>query len=271
MPVRRTKPDKPIARLGGRDRIEVSPSAKILSADELNALLEGKTEEEALEVFRARRSPEENAAFDEIVAGLNRVAIGPAWLAEQKRIAEEILNKSADLIDPEDFVREREPGSITYGITAYPVGSAPWYASEIQGHIGYLRRLLRGQRPDGIIDSVPADNDDMWLILDAAMRLASVWTEAKIAGAFTKPLETGLKQTERLAAIQKAANAQRHMKAKLDHRRWKAEAEGVWSRKHRLSAWACANAVIKSLGLSVVTKTVADIIRPLKPKVRNAR
>jgi hypothetical protein len=241
MPVRRIRLDKPIAALGDRERIEITGLG-----------------------------PEEAAAIREIAGSICRVAIGPKWLDEQERIAKEILDNSNHLFNPEDFTAEGEPGSITYGVTAYPVGSAPWYASAIQGHVDYLRRLLSGQRPDGLIESVPNDGG-MWLIIDAAMRLASIWTEAKIAGAFGKPLETGLNQTRRLAGIRDAANTRRRKTAVTEHERWKAQAESIWKKEPRLSATACAKVIINRLKLTVVTKTVADVIRPSKQKVGNAR
>ena len=234
MTVRRIMPDDPIAALSAV-RIEIEPSAD----------------------HPAMRTPEEQGAIREIAARLNCVAIGPKWLAEQERIAERILNKA--VFDESDLVGHG-PGSITYGITPHPVGSAPWYASRIAGQIGYLRRVLAGHTPDGITDDV-----NVWMVIDAAMQLGSAWTEAKINGMFGKPLATGLKQRSHLGENSKAANKKRQRCASVEHDRWQDEATAIWERRD-LSVSACAAAVIKKLRLSVAVKTVADRIRHLDPK-----
>ena len=239
MTVRRTKPPDAIAALHV-ERIEITPSGDGVDAQE------------------------DAVALREIAAKMNRVAIGPAWLAEQERAAEEILKNS----DPPslDDLRADRATAIAYGTGFYPVGTAAWYASSISGHIGYLRRLLDGVKPDGSFFGAEggwSDEEFRWLVIDAAMRLASVWTEAKINGAFRKPLATGLKQTARLTENRKEVNGRRQRSAAKQHAQWQAKAREVWGRNGRLSISSCAKIVIEKLGLSKDVKTVSDRIEGL--------
>jgi hypothetical protein len=247
MTVRRTKPSDAIAALHV-ERIEITPSGDGVD-------------------------PGEAGALRDIAAKMNRVAIGPSWLAEQERAAEKIL-KNSEAPSLDDLRADRGDG-ITYGIEFYPAGSAAWYASSIKGHIAHLQRLLNGTKPDGSFAGADGDWSDeefRWLVIDAAMRLASVWTEAKINGAFRKPLATGLKQTARLAENSKEVNERRQRLAAEQHAQWQAKAGYVWERNGRLSTSRCAKIVIEKLGLSKDVKTVADQIRSLRPrKVGNAR
>ena len=252
MPVRRTKSDDPIAALGGRENIKVTPSE------------DGAT------------GPEEAGAIKEIASQLYRIAIGPKWLDAQERIAEDIL-KSTTLSDPDFLKHDDAPGTIRYeDFSPYPAGSAACYALKILGHIAFLRRMVKafpgdGQQP---FDEAPKDiRENLWLVIDAAMRLASIWTESQINGAFGKPLKTGLKQAEHLEKNRSRANKRRHAEATAVHREWQTAAVEVWCRRPSLSTQACAESVIKRLCVSASNKTVADRIRRLKPskKVGDAR
>jgi hypothetical protein len=228
MPVRRIKIEDPIAGLGRTGSIFVTLKGGVVDPAE---------------------AAEEDTAIREIAHQFfHRDAIGPPWLDEQERRQKEILRSMPDLPDL--------------------AGSPPWYAVRIITSVASLRQMAKAFPCDGWnpLDEPPADvRKNLWLVIEAAMGLASILTEARINSAVGKPLKSGLKQTEHLQKNISSANRRRQAKASAVHRKWRKAATEIWDRKPSLSTVACANSVIQRLSASVKNKTVADRIRDLKP------
>jgi hypothetical protein len=107
---------------------------------------------------------------------------------------------------------------------------------------------------------------DMDMIIDAAIRMGAAIKEREIDRKYSVPLKSGLKRKDSLVRSSSAANAKKSARATSDHAHWKAVAQEIWRAAPHLSSWACARNVITRLSLKHATKTVADEIRDLAPK-----
>lgn len=273
------KTESIIAALAGYADDLPSSSGRFSKNSDLMAKLDGcRTSEERLAAIEAGMTPKERVSLRKYVAAITKPPIGPTWLDEQERLANEILISSVGHLAKNLAKRpascDDESRIAAACNDTFTVGSAPWYASEILTHISHFRRVLTGAAPNAIFllsDAPPSKSDRLWWIITAAMQLAMIWNQAKIDCAFGKPLTTGIKQTARLGESSRAANAQRKREASAEHARWHKEAAAVWKRRSKLSTSACATAVIKRLKLSgVAVKTVADRIRHLAPPKKSA-
>jgi hypothetical protein len=131
-------------------------------------------------------------------------------------------------------------------------GTGAWYAALIREDVAALRVAMAGE--------------ERGRIAGEALHLGALLAEADIVKNHGAAYKTGEGNYRGLSLRRDAHNAHLKVTAEREHRKWIAEAKDIWRRNPGHGVTRCAGLVIAKLGLRAANKTVADAIRPHRPK-----